>query len=102
MPIEPVIPLSDTEKPVRPAHRWYHILPALLLIVFCIELGTFLIVFPWTGLWDSNLFSSIRPEWHGWREVWNNAYVRGAISGLGVINLYIALGEIFRLRRFSR
>jgi hypothetical protein len=28
-------------------------------------------------------------------------YVRGAISGLGVVNLYISLGEVFRLRRFS-
>jgi hypothetical protein len=28
-------------------------------------------------------------------------YVRGAISGLGVLNLYISLGEVFRLRRFS-
>jgi len=27
--------------------------------------------------------------------------VRGAISGLGVVNLYISLGEVFRLRRFS-
>jgi hypothetical protein len=28
-------------------------------------------------------------------------YVRGAISGLGMVNLYISLGEVFRLRRFS-
>ena len=28
-------------------------------------------------------------------------YVRGAISGIGVVNLYISLGEVFRLRRFS-
>lgn len=101
MPIEPAIPLSGSGKPPRKAHRWYHILSALLLIVFCMELGLFLIVFPWTSLWDSNLFSSI-PERRGWRDIWNNAYVRGGVSGIGVINLYIALGEIFRLRRFSR
>jgi hypothetical protein len=29
-------------------------------------------------------------------------YVRGAISGLGVVNLYVAFVEIFRLRRFAR
>ena len=31
-----------------------------------------------------------------------NAYVRGAVSGVGVLNLYISFLEIFRLRRFSR
>jgi hypothetical protein len=28
--------------------------------------------------------------------------MRGAISGVGVVNLYISLGEVFRLRRFSK
>ena len=28
-------------------------------------------------------------------------YLRGAISGLGVVNLYISLIEAFRLRRFA-
>ena len=31
-----------------------------------------------------------------------NTYLRGAISGLGVVNLYIAVVEAFRLRRFAR
>lgn len=101
MPIEPAIPVSEPGKPPRQAHRWYHILSALLLIVFCMELGVFLIVFPWTSLWDANLFSSI-PERRHWRDIWFNAYVRGAVSGIGALNLYIALGEISRLRRFSR
>src|SRR5205085_2785100 len=33
---------------------------------------------------------------------WENMYVRGAVSGLGVVNLYISFLEIFRLRRFAR
>jgi hypothetical protein len=28
-------------------------------------------------------------------------YFRGAVSGLGVANQFLALGEIFRLRRFA-
>ena len=35
------------------------------------------------------------------RGVWLNGYFRGAVSGLGVLDLWIALGEVFRLRRFS-
>ena len=48
---------------------------------------------------DKNLFSALAPEW---RQYWDNAYLRGAVSGLGVLNVYISLAEIFRLRRFSR
>lgn len=83
----------------RPAYRWYHKASALLFIVFCLEIGLFLLIFPWTDAWDGNFFSVLVPEWHGF---WENAYVRGAISGVGVLNLYISFLEIFRLRRFAR
>ncbi len=46
-----------------------------------------------------NYFSDILPSL---RPFWDNLYVRGAISGIGVVNLYIALVELFRLRRFAR
>lgn len=83
----------------RPAYRWYHKISALLFIIFCLEIGLFLLIFPWTESWEANFFSVLVPEWHGW---WGNAYVRGAVSGIGVLNLYISFLEIFRLRRFSR
>ena len=33
---------------------------------------------------------------------WNNLYLRGAVSGIGMVNLYISLVEAFRLKRFSQ
>jgi hypothetical protein len=60
------------------------------------ELGMFLVIFPWSDFWDRSFFSSLAPEW---RLYWDNAYLRGAVSGLGILNVYIALVEIFRLRR---
>jgi len=82
-----------------PTHRWYHVAFALLFIVFCLELGMFLAIFPWSDYWDLSFFSGIAPEW---RTYWDNAYLRGAVSGLGIVNVYISLVEIFRLRRFAR
>jgi len=79
--------------------RWYHKASAILFITFCLEIGIFLLVFPWTEYWDANYFSSVLPAFEPY---WDNMYVRGAISGLGVVNLYISFIEIFRLRRFSR
>ena len=96
----PVSGVISEPVPVAPRrYRWYHKLSALLFIIFCLELGMFLLVFPWSEWWDFNFFASYIPEWHRY---WESAYLRGAISGLGVIYLYISLVEIFRLRRFSR
>jgi hypothetical protein len=83
----------------RRDYRWYHKVSAVLLITFCLEIGLYLLIFPWTEYWDSNYFSALVPEW---RQYWTNTYFRGAVSGLGVINLYISFVEIFRLRRFAR
>ena len=81
----------------RPACRWYHKLSAVLFATICLEIGCYLAIFPWTS--STTDFAAFRPEW---RQYVDNLYVRGAISGLGLINLYIAAIEIFRLRRFAR
>ena len=82
-----------------PEHPWYHKAGALMLTVFCMAVGLFLIIYPWTESWDRNYFATVVPEWH---QYWDNLYVRGAVSGLGFINFYISLAEVLRLRRFSR
>lgn len=105
MSLDPQIPLpqplavAPPPVPLAPQYRWYHKLSALIFILFCMEVGAFLLLFPWTEWWDHNLFSSLVPEWH---RFWQNAYVRGAVSGLGVVNFYISFLEIIRLRRFAR
>ena len=98
MPLPPVTVEPPPPSPV-PRYRWYHKLSAMIFILFCMEVGAFLLLFPWTEWWEHNLFSSIVPEWH---RFWENAYVRGSVSGLGVVNFYISFLEIIRLRRFVR
>ena len=71
---------------------------ALLFIVFCMELGLFLIVYPWTDKWTVNLIPTLLPIS---RDFWSDGYFRGAVSGIGFANIWIALGEAFRLRRFG-
>ncbi len=78
---------------------WSRRLTHLLFILFCLELGLFLLIYPWTSHWSANVLSSFAPEWHLW---WENAYVRGAVSGLGLVNLYIAAAEVFRPFRLPK
>jgi hypothetical protein len=70
-----------------------------VFITFCLEIGMYLLIVPWTESWDGNYFSALLPHM---KTYWDNLYVRGAVSGLGAVNLYISLSEILRLRRFAR
>jgi hypothetical protein len=82
-----------------PVFHWYHKMWAVLLVTFCLEIGFFLVIFPWTSYWETNYFSQLVPGWHVY---WYNNYFRGAVSGLGALNLYVAFTEILRLRRFAK
>ena len=80
------------------AATWSHRLGALLLILFCFEIGVFLLVFPWLDPWQNNWIADVSPFLGS---VWENPFFRGALSGLGFLNLYIAVVEVFRLRRIG-
>jgi hypothetical protein len=76
---------------------WRQVLATALLSLVCFEIGACLLFFPWLDLWRQNYFATLSP---GWSELWGNAYFRGAVSGLGLVNIAISLVELFRLNRF--
>jgi hypothetical protein len=90
-------PASDAPQAVR--YHWYQKVAAILYVFFCFEIGVFLFLFPWLELWDRNYFSGLSPAW---AEIWNSPYFRGAVSGVGLIDIGISFAELFRLRRFAR
>lgn len=61
------------------------------------ELGVAIILVPWSEYWDLNYFVYQYPSFG---IVAANSYLRGAISGLGVLNVLFAL-EAFRRRNPS-
>lgn len=89
-------PASD--EPPGTRYHWYQKAFAVIYVFFCFEIGVFLLLFPWLELWDRNYFAGLGPVWP---EIWNNPYFRGAVSGLGLIDIGISFAELFRLRRFS-
>ena len=70
---------------------------AVVFAIFCAEIGLFLVIYPWTQVWESNYLLSLVPQW---ADIWFSGFFRGALSGLGLLNLYIAGLEIYRLKRF--
>jgi len=87
---------AETSQPE--AKAGYHKLVGLLFVILCFEVGIFLVAFPWSSYWNVNFFSGLSPAW---AEIWASPYARGAVTGLGFVNLYVSLLEVFRLQRFS-
>ncbi len=59
-----------------------------------LELGLVLVVVPWSMYWDRNYFAQALPAVH---QLITNNFVRGAVSGLGVINMAIAIAELMSM-----
>lgn len=88
------------------ATQWHHVLARLLYAIFLFEIGLFLIIYPWLDAWSINRFATFGGETLAtatfadfWRQMWISPYFRGAVSGLGVVNIYISLLEVGSMRR---
>jgi hypothetical protein len=66
-------------------------LKRLVVVAFFFEIGFALLVVPWSAFWDRNYFAEAIPAVHAF--ITNN-FVRGAVSGLGLVNIFAGLGEI--------
>jgi hypothetical protein len=66
----------------------------LFLAAIFLEVGLLLVVIPWSLFWDHNYFAQAVPAVG---MLITNDFVRGAVSGLGLINLYLGLAEIVAL-----
>jgi hypothetical protein len=76
----------------RPRRRWYQRLGSLAWVIFCFELGAFLLVYPWMDEWSRNSITALAGPL---RVHWSSPYLRGAVSGLGIVNIYIALVDLY-------
>ena len=69
----------------------------LVYVAFFLEVGLLLIVLPWSGFWARNYFVS---AWPGLGPIVTNNFVRGAVTGLGVVNICAGLADLLPLLTF--
>jgi hypothetical protein len=62
-----------------------------LLVVVCFEMGALLLYLPWSGFWEQNFFLFHFPSLI--RLVLHPAF-RGAVSGLGILDIILAVSFI--------
>lgn len=71
----------------------------LIITALFFEIGVVLLVVPWMPYWQQNYFIDARP----WVEpLLTNDFVKGAISGLGLVNLVAGLFELASLFMANR
>jgi hypothetical protein len=99
MPLTP----DSTAQPETRGSRFRRRLWLGLFAVLAFEIGAFLVVFPWMDSWSLNhlpaLFPSIQSDL---QDLWDEPLLKGAISLLGLLNVYIAFLQVFRLIRSGR
>ena len=64
---------------------------AAAFILFCLEIGAFLVFIPWSEFWQNNFLLNYAPVL---RPVILSNFFRGAISGLGAIDILLGLSEL--------
>ena len=85
-------------EPKRP-HRWLKRLGLVVFVLFCLEVGIILTVLPWTRLWTENSLLLGLPAV---KEFMNYGFVRGLVSGLGLVNIWMGVVEAVTYRESSR
>ena len=67
------------------------VLSRLVFLAYFIEVGLVLVVVPWSPFWDRNYFVQV---WPALEALTRSNLVRGAVSGLGIVNLWAAMAEV--------
>ncbi|MFB3852536.1 MAG: hypothetical protein ACE148_01790 [Vicinamibacterales bacterium] len=71
----------------------------MIVIAYFIEVGLLLIVVPWSDFWQRNYFLEV---WPALASVAANPFVRGAVTGIGLVNLCAGLADLWALSPWRR
>ena len=87
-------------------------LSVIFYIILCLEIGIFLTVLPWwpQGMWGLSdwgnnyflLYAARKTGYQSLQTVVASGWVRGAVTGVGLLNLGIAFWEIFNFKQTVR
>ncbi len=103
---EPNVPPAGSLNPAQvgsthaaPAPVWLQRLSLGVLVIFCLYLGLLIAVLPWflRDEWDRNALLLRHPAVHA---ILMKGPVRGLISGLGVLDLWIGISELIHYRDY--
>jgi hypothetical protein len=74
---------------------WMRRTKLVIFVMACIYLGIILIILPWNELWVQN---GLIHRYPGLRDLAMSNFVRGAITGLGFVNVWLGVWEAVHYR----
>jgi len=82
-------------------------LTVIFFIILCLLLGVYLILLPWwtfgiIGDWGDNYLLAVVSEKANLpilRKTVNSGWIRGAVTGLGILNLFLAFWEMAHFKQ---
>lgn len=79
-------------------------LTIIFFILICFEIGVLLAILPWLNYpsWNENYLLTLAAEkmdWPGLANFMMSGYVRGAVTGLGLLNIMLGIREIINFRK---
>ncbi|HEX6771610.1 MAG TPA: hypothetical protein VF126_06270 [Acidobacteriaceae bacterium] len=87
---------APPEPPPRQIPRWLLMMETILFVVLRLYVGALVVLLPWRSIWTTNAWVN------HWPDVANfiaQGWVRGIVSGLGLLNIWIAFSAIIHRRR---
>lgn len=92
---QPAQPADPTPEDTAEMPVWLQRVFVVVYVLFCIELGLVLIVLPWTRFWFSDGWTGQWPAFQHWMQ---QGFIRGSVSGLGLIDIWLGVVEAVRYR----
>ena len=92
--VSAIVEKPSEEPAIAPI--WLQRASLAMLVLFCLYLGGLVAYLPWwPRMWDHNLFINSHPTLAA---VLHNGAVRGVISGLGLLDIWIGISEAVHYR----
>jgi len=93
--MQPRDPAGPPGVPPSQGNRWTRRLFLVIEVLFFVELGVMLVVLPWTHIWTDNPLLTKSYTLH---QLAQSGFVRGIVTGLGLIDLWIAMADAVNYR----
>ncbi|MDE1154607.1 MAG: hypothetical protein PW735_02635 [Acidobacteriaceae bacterium] len=92
--------MAPPPRPAGPesAPVWLQRASLLVLVMFCFYIGALLAVLPWSPrYWDTNAWLMAHPAID---DVVQRGWVRGLVTGIGLLDIWIGISELLHYRDY--
>ena len=93
-PNEPATAVEpQPQQQQRQIPRWLLVIEIVLFVILRLYVGALVFLLPWRSVWTTNAFIN---NWPTVANFMAQGWVRGIVSGLGLLNIWIAFSVLFR------